>query len=223
MSRLAFPVLIGLGGLAILIYLGTWQVQRLGWKQDLIARIEAKISDTPIPLSQALEAERYTPVTLTGQFADGYLRALASRKTLGPVYRILRPFQTTDAGTIIVDTGWIKDGTAVLPVPTGQLTLIGNLDAPNEIDSFTPDPDTTANIWYARDVPAMAETLGTDPIMVVLRDRADPHLGVTPWPVDTRAIPNDHLQYAITWFSLALVWIGMTLYFMRRSTRAPQK
>ena len=71
----------------------------------------------------------------------------------------------------------------------------------------------------AGDVPALAEALGTEPVMIVLRGARDTELPVNPWPVDTSGIPNDHLQYAITWFSLAAVWSAMTLYFVLRTHR----
>ena len=66
----------------------------------------------------------------------------------------------------------------------------------------------------------MAEALDTRPILVVRRDA--PQLGgpLSPLPVDTSAIPNDHLQYAVTWFSLAAIWAGMSLYFIRRGSSA---
>lgn len=223
MGRVLFAVLVGIGGLAILLYLGVWQVQRLAWKEEKLAQIEATIGAAPRPLEAALDPfERYAPVELSGRFADGHVRMLASRKTLGPVYRILRPFELEGGRRILIDTGWLRDGRPVPEVPRDPLTLVGNLDTPDEADSFTPAPDLGSNIWFARDVPALAEALQTDPILVVLRDAADPDLGVIPWPVDTAGIPNDHLQYAITWFSLALIWTGMTIYFLRRR-RGPTK
>lgn len=218
MRRILFAIIVGLGGAAILISLGVWQVQRLAWKEDLISRIDARIGGTPTDLGTAIDttAPRYSPVRTTGEFAQGHLRVLASRKQTGAVYRIIRPFEAEGLGRILVDTGWQVDDATVSPPPTTALALTGNLDAPNETDSFTPAPDLKHNIWFARDVPAMAEALQTKPILVVLRAAPDSPLGVTPWPVDTAGIPNDHLQYAITWFSLATIWIGMSLYFLRR-------
>ena len=220
--RLWFLLIVGVIGTGILIWLGVWQVQRLAWKQDVLARIEARISATPLPLASAVEPEflRYAPVEVTGTFGEDHVRMLASRKSVGPVHRIIRPFETQTDGTILVDTGWQRDGTAVKAAPQGTLTLIGNLDAPNEADGFTPAPDLDANLWFARDVPALADVLGTRPILVVLRDAPESDLGVTPWPVDTAGIPNDHLQYAITWFSLALIWAAMTGYFLLRTRRS---
>ena len=219
--RLLFLLIVGLCGTGILLRLGLWQVERLAWKQDMLARIEAEIGAEPQPLAAALSPafRRYAPVEITGTFSDGHIRMLASRKSIGPVHRIIRPFATETAGRILIDTGWQHDGSDVAALPGGQLTLIGNLDAPNEADRFTPAPDREANLWFARDVPAMAAALDTSPVLVVLRDPPEIDLGVTPWPVDTAGIPNDHLQYAVTWFSLAVIWAGMTGYFLLRTRR----
>ena len=222
--RLWFLLIVGVAGVATLLSLGNWQVQRLAWKQDLLARIETEISAAPISLTEATTPTftRYAPVEITGQFGTGHIRMLASRKTTGAVHRIIRPFEAEGYGRILVDTGWAPAARAVGPVPQTPVTLIGNLDAPNEADSYTPAPDIDANLWFARDVPAMADTLSTASIMVVLRDAPEMDLGVTPWPVDTAGISNDHLQYAITWFSLAAIWGAMTAYFLLRHRRSPR-
>ncbi len=222
MNRVLFAGLIGIGGIAILLWLGTWQVQRLAWKQDLLAAIAAKIDASPVALAAALETaeNRYLPVEITGGFNPGHVRVLASRKTIGPVYRVLRGFDAEGVGPVVVDTGWIRDGEEITSPGPEVRTLIGNLDFPNEIDSFTPPPDIENNVWFARDVPALAEALGTQPVMVVLREGSKSDLGVTPWAVDTSNIPNDHLQYAITWFSLAAIWAAMSIHFLRRSRRS---
>ena len=95
-------------------------------------------------------------------------------------------------------------------------SVIANFRTVDEKDGFTPDPDLTANFWFARDVPALADALGTEPVLLILRQTSEPNPPVRPWPVDTSGIPNDHLQYAVTWFLLALVWAGMTLYLLWR-------
>jgi surfeit locus 1 family protein len=68
-------------------------------------------------------------------------------------------------------------------------------------------------------VDLMAKALETDPILIVMRDSSAANDGVTPLPVDTSRIPNDHLQYAITWFLLAAIWAAMTTHFLMRSRR----
>jgi surfeit locus 1 family protein len=225
MKRIIFFVLFGLGGVSILVSLGLWQMQRLAWKQDILGEISARVSDEPITMTEAFamgSPKRYTAVGTQGSFGNGYLRILASRKNIGAVYRIVRPFEAVEMGRILVDTGWLPVATEV-PLAPEWAIIDGNLDHPNESDSFTPAPDLEGNIWFARDVPAMADALNTSPIMIVARDTGKTNLGVTAWPVDTVNIPNDHLQYAITWFLLALIWGAMTAYFLLRSSRSPNE
>lgn len=222
MKRLGFALLIGLGGMAILLSLGIWQVQRLAWKQDLLAEIEAQISTAPValPASPTPERDRYLPVTVTGTIAEGpHARMLASRRQVGAVHRHIVPVETADGRRILVDLGWTEAEADLPELPAGPLSLTGNLDWPREVDGFTPAPDLDAHLWYARDVAAMSEAYGTRPILLVLREMPRTELGVTPWPVDTGGIPNDHLQYAVTWFSLAAIWGGMTLLFVARTRR----
>lgn len=222
MGRVAFLMIVGLGGVAILVSLGVWQMQRLAWKEAVLAEIEGRIADAPVPLPATPDPEEdaYLPVTVTGSWRPDYLRVLVSQKQVGAGYRIIRPLMT-DGRRILVDAGFVatEEAEALMLEEGGPVTIIGNLQWPQEVDGFTPAPDLDGNIWFARDVPAMAEALGTDPILVVRRE-APAGGPIAPLPVDTRAIPNDHLQYAITWFSLAAIWGGMTIYFLRRMRRA---
>lgn len=219
MKRLVFLLTFGLGGAAILISLGVWQVQRLAWKQGVIADIEARIDADPVSLPAALDPGRdaYLPVQVTGVLSPQYLRVLVSKKNVGAGYRIIRPM-TSQTRRIMIDMGFVTttDAEALKLEEGPPLTLIGNLQWPQETDKFTPDPDLSRNIWFARDVPAMAGALGTEPVLLVRRDTPQAGGPLSPMPVDTAAIPNDHLQYAATWFSLAAIWSVMTLFFLRR-------
>ena len=220
MGRLVFFVLIGLGGAAILVSLGVWQMQRLAWKEGVLANIETRIAAEPVslPANPDPEADAYLPVEVTGTLGASYLQVLVSKKNAGAGYRIIRPM-FLDNGDVLIDLGFVATADAGgLKFEEGPpLTIVGNLQWPQEVDKFTPEPDFENNIWFARDVEAMAEALNTRPILVVRREA--PQLGgpLSPMPVDTAAIPNDHLQYAITWFSLALIWVVMTFFFLRRA------
>ncbi|MBE1283219.1 MAG: SURF1 family protein [Rhodobacteraceae bacterium] len=219
MRRTWFFLIFGLAGLALLLSLGVWQVQRLGWKQDVLARIEAQIAGDPIalPTDPDPEADRYQPVSLSGRVAEGELHVLVSVKRTGPGYRVIVPFETDNGRRILLDTGFIPTEAKGTARPTGPAALTGNLHWPDEIDGFTPEPDVEGNIWFARDVPTMAEVLGTESVMVVAREPVIRGSGVGPLPVDTASIPNDHLNYAITWFSLAAIWSVIIVVFLRRS------
>ncbi len=221
MRRLAFLFIFGLGGAAILISLGVWQVQRLGWKEGVIADIEARIAADPVPLPQQPDPARdaYLPVEVSGTLGAEYLQVLVSKKQVGAGYRIIRPM-LREEGDIMIDLGFVttEDAEALKVEEGPSTTVVGNLQWPLETDSFTPEPDLANNIWFARDVTAMAEALGTQPVLVVRRQAPQSGGPVSPMPVDTAAIPNDHLQYAITWFSLAAIWVLMTFFFLRRGT-----
>ncbi|MEM8576374.1 MAG: SURF1 family protein [Pseudomonadota bacterium] len=222
MTRLLFLLVIGLGGAAILGYLGTWQVQRLAWKNAILEEIDTRIAAAPIPLPEAPdpETDTYLPVTATGTLSDAYIRVLASQKQIGAGYRIIRALDT-GARTVLVDEGFVRTAQGEdLSAPGGPVTITGNLHWPDEIDSFTPAPDLAANIWFARDVPALAEALNAEPTLIVARDMSPERTPVTPLPVDSGNIPNDHLEYAITWFSLAAIWAAMTAYFALRTHRS---
>jgi surfeit locus 1 family protein len=102
--------------------------------------------------------------------------------------------------------------------PDGLGQVIGNLQWPEEVDGFTPSNDLEANIWFARDVPSLAAHLNAEPILLVLRESSFDKDDTIPLPKMVSNIPNDHLNYAITWFSLALIWLGMSGYFLYRSS-----
>ncbi len=222
--RFIIPLLFGLIGVAVLVALGIWQVQRLAWKEAVLAEIEARIADEPVPLPASPDpvADRYRPVEMTGRFAPGILRVLVSRKQVGAGYRIVSPFETAAGRSVLVDRGFVKVNASLSPPPAGEVTVTGNLHWPDDRNSSTPENDVSGNTWFARDIRQMAKTLGTEPVLVVLRDLSQPDQSVTPLPVDTSGIPNDHLEYAITWFSLAAIWAAMTGYLIWRM-RKPEK
>ncbi|MEP5730624.1 MAG: SURF1 family protein [Sulfitobacter sp.] len=217
MSRALFLIIIGLGGAAILVALGVWQMQRLAWKQGVIADINARIvaASVAIPAQPDPTTDRFLPVEATGRFTGDTRRVLVSQKETGAGYRLITVFETEDR-RVLVDRGFVASDDKGIATPHLQVTVQGNLQWPQEIDSFTPEPDRANNIWFARDVPTLAAELKTDPVLIVARNVTNDDPVVTPLPVDTSRIPNNHLQYAITWFSLAAVWLAMSLLFLRR-------
>ncbi|UAB89592.1 SURF1 family protein [Ruegeria sp. SCSIO 43209] len=216
MHRILFLLIFGFAGLGLLLSLGIWQLQRLTWKQEVLAEIESRIAADPValPLQVSEDVDKYLPVTVTGEIEPGEIHVLVSVKQVGPGYRIIQSFATDDR-TILVDRGFVPTTAKQADRLTGPMEITGNLHWPDEVDGYTPDADIDGNIWFARDVPNLAAALGAEPVLLIARSETDPN--VTPMPVNTAGIPNDHLQYAIIWFGLALVWAAMTGYFLWRS------
>jgi surfeit locus 1 family protein len=123
----------------------------------------------------------------------------------------------------MVDLGFVPEAAKDADRMAAAVTVTGNLHWPDETDGWTPAPDATRGIWFARDVPAMAAALDSEQVLIVAREVTGADLGVTPWPIDTAAIPNDHRQYAITWFSLAAVWATMAGLLAWRAIRPTQE
>ncbi|SFJ32548.1 SURF1 family protein [Jannaschia pohangensis] len=216
--RLILPLLFGLGGFAVLVALGLWQVQRLDWKEGVIAEIEGRIGAAPValPAEPDPDADNYLPVVLTGTVAGPPLRVLGSWRGAGTGFRIVVPLET-DGRRIMVDLGVVPlDFGETIDLPDEPLAITGNLNWPDDQNDGTPPPE--GDLWYARDLTAMAPVLGTEPVMVVARSVA-PETIPLPTPVGVEGIPNSHLGYAIQWFGLALVWLGMTVFLLWRIRR----
>lgn len=223
MRRIVIPLIFGLAGAAMLISLGVWQVQRLAWKEGVLTGIEKRIAAEPVsmPENPNPDADQYLPVRITGMLGQPPLRVLVSRKQIGAGYRLITTL-STDKRTILVDLGFIKVDQPIPAFTDAPVTVTGNLNWPDDRNGSTPENDVAGNIWFARDVDEMAGMLGAEPVLLVLRHTSETDPVATPLPVDTAAIPNDHLSYAITWFSLAAIWLVMTGYFLWRTTRKPK-
>jgi len=221
LRRIIPPLIFGFAGAAVLIWLGIWQLQRLTWKEEVLANIEARITAPPVALPEQPDPQRdkYLPVRASGIARPG-LRVLVSVKNLGPGYRMI---SILDMGgrQVLLDRGFLKLETPSDLTGEQTITVTGNLHWPDEVDGLTPDPDLKTGLWFNRDVPAMAAALGTEPVLIIARKIDGGSFATTPLPVGTEGIPNDHLNYAITWFSLAAVWLLMTGYYLRRT--APMK
>jgi surfeit locus 1 family protein len=223
LARLILPLIFGLLGTAVLVGLGLWQVQRLDWKEAILADIEARIVAAPValPAAPAPDTDRYLPVRVTGVLQEPAIRVLVSQKQVGAGYRIIRPLQA-DGRRVMVDLGFLPVQAAQPEAGAQTVTILGNLHWPDEVDSYTPEPDVKADIWFARDLPRMAAYLDAEPVLVVARQTDLPDSALKPLPVDTSGIPNDHLGYAVTWFGLAIVWVVMTGFLLWRM-RKPVK
>ncbi|MBC7133146.1 MAG: SURF1 family protein [Roseovarius sp.] len=215
-------VIFGLAGFGLLVGLGIWQVQRLAWKEGVLAEIAAKIAAEPVALpAVAGEEARYLPVRAEGRIGAQALRVLVSRKQAGAGYRLISVLET-EGRRVLLDRGFIPVAREVPAPPEGEVVVTGNLHWPDDRTSATPENDVAGNMWFARDIAQMAGALGTEPLLIVAREVAPPEPGVVPLPVDLAGIPNDHLEYAVTWFSFALIWAVVVAVLIRRQFTAAQ-
>ena len=217
-----FTLLVGVVGTATLIWLGVWQLQRLEWKEGVLTEIAGRLDAPPVALPESVDPlrDRYLPIRVSGQVDDPDVLVQASLKRVGPGYRVIAPFTTQDGRRILIDRGFLRAANKTDPRLPLAMTVEGNLHWPDEVDGFTPDPDPSEGLWFARDVSSLAAHLGTEPVLLVARATSAEQPGIVPLPVDMAGISNNHLQYAVTWFGLALVWAVMTGYFLRARLRS---
>lgn len=219
LSKLRFrptlwPTLFSVPALIVLVGLCLWQVQRLHWKQDLIADREARVAAEPIALPAEggdAAALDYRRVRLEGVFRHDKELFLGARSMNGNVgYQVLTPFELSGGGAVLVDRGWVpverKD-----PASRAE----GQLAGPQTIDGIVrlaagkvwmqPDNEPDKNMWFFVDLPAMKTASGVDVRTDLYVDAGPaPNPGKYPVGGQTRIeLPNDHLQYAITWGLLA--------------------
>lgn len=211
-----FALVLGLSGAGVLIGLGVWQLQRLEWKEAIIAGAEGMIAADPVPLMAAPDfaTDRYRAVTVAGRFTGEEAHVLTSTRDDGPGFKVVAAYETTDGRRILIDRGYVPETEKTTPRPARAVEVTGNLAWPDDMTSATPGYNADRAIWYGRDLPGIAALLQTEEVMIIAR--SDTGDGVTSQPVTTAGFRNDHFQYAVTWFLLATVWLGMTLYLLWR-------
>lgn len=217
---------------AILLGLGTWQLVRLDWKTDLIAERTARLEAPPIALpteDAELDAVMWAPVTLTGQFLHDQELLLAARSQRGNVgSHVLTPFVRNEGPVVLVNRGWVPDdrrdpSARAAGQLQGTVTIRGLVTPGAGRNAFTPDNDPATNFWLSVDYPAMSAAVGRDLQPVVIDADATPNPGGFPLGGQTRlSIPNDHLQYAITWYLLALTLVVVYVAWNRKRMRERQ-
>ena len=207
-----WPTFFAVPALCVLLALGFWQVERLQWKEALIADMETRLHAAPVPLPAALsEADRYLQVEAKGWFDHAKEVRL---HTISPEYgmgeQIITPF-ITQHGTILVARGFALQGEA-LPMSEGPAVLTGHLRVPAGGNAFTPPADVEARKIYAFRMDHISQLMGIPegelaPLYIALED-------------DGIEIKNDHFEYALTWFGLALTLIGVYIAWHVKAGRS---
>lgn len=220
--------------MAILVGLGVWQLQRLRWKNDLLAHVAALQAAPARPLGPVLAAvargedESFTRVRLAcpGLATAAYVELYGLRDGQAGT-RLISACPTGDARypTLLVDRGFVADTiSARPPVAEGgaAVEVTGVLRAPDPASFATPPNDSAANRWFSRDAAAMAAALGAPtpaPLFLMAETASNPDWpALVPAPLPS-TIPNRHLEYAVTWFGLAAALAGVYAAMLFRRGR----
>ncbi|MGE0700655.1 MAG: SURF1 family protein [Hyphomicrobiaceae bacterium] len=224
---LLWPTVFMIVTLAVLLGLGTWQLQRKAWKDGLIAQIAARTTAPPIPLDAALarvakgEDLEYARIRVRGRWLGSSEVHLWVASSAGPGWHVYAPL-ATGGHVLVVNRGFVPDARrdpATRPEPaspnaTRDVELVGLLRKPEVKSYFTPDNNPTRNIWYWRDLDGMARAMRLEPGTLAPFFVDAEAAGSAPVPapqggVTRLDIPNSHLQYAVTWYGLAATLIGV--------------
>ncbi len=219
---------------AILIALGTWQVERLQWKEGLLTAIDERSHATPLPLDDILamqaagEPVEYRHTTVTGRFLNDREQFFFATHEGYSGYYVYTPLERADGSILFVNRGFVgidfKDpATRPESQPEGQVTVTGLArEALHEKPSWiVPENEPAKNIFYWKDLDGFTANAGLDPARVIdLYVDADATPNPGGWPVGGVTIvslPNNHLQYAVTWYGLAAALAAVfAARFLRR-------
>jgi surfeit locus 1 family protein len=222
--------------LILLFGLGTWQMQRKSWKDALVTRIDARITAPPVTIEEAERQRRatgdieYLRVRASGRFLNDQERYFyAPDQRLGPGYHVYTPLVVREAAGCR-DVVWVNRGFVTDAVKSpenrragqieGETAVVGLVRLPQEAGLFTPSNDAKRNLWFWRDLPALWASLGAQeipcslgaaPYLFTIDAQAEP-ANPGGWPkggTTIVSIPNRHLEYALTWYGLALTLLGV--------------
>lgn len=230
MARAARVALIVATALASVGFeaLAVWQVQRLGWKQDLIARVEQRLSAEPVapPTAEVGKPDEYRRLKLQGRFEPGEVLVQANT-VLGGGYWVLAPLRLADGRAVLVNRGFVPpEQRASIKAPDGNVELTGllRLTEPNGGPLRANDP--AAGRWYSRDVAGIAAQLKlVGPVAPFFVDEAAHPAQPPRWPrpgLTVVRFANNHAVYAATWAALAVMAAAAAGWLWREERRRLQ-
>lgn len=228
--QVAAVLLLGAGLLAGFMALGIWQVERLAWKRELIARVDARVSAPAMPWEMAAalppaEAE-YRHVSLTGHFDHDRETLVKAVTELGGGFWVLTPLTTPEGEVVLINRGFVPaERRDPATRPEGQVgggvSLQGLMRLTEPGGAFLRRNDPAADRWYSRDIAAIATARGLGPVAPVFMD-ADATAQPGGLPVGGLTVirfRNTHLSYALTWFALAAMVAGGMVILIRHERR----
>jgi len=240
--RVVLPAIVIVGALGVLIALGTWQLERRVWKEDLIATLARRLSAPPAHLParerwQRLDAakDEFTRVEFPATFVPGeeafvYSSGSGLRPDVKePGYWVFSPARLSGGSLVVVNRGFVPEGrqdakTRPDGEPDGVVDIVGVMRWPEPRGTFTPNDEPARSLWFARDPAAMAKAKSWGTIAPFYIDQEAPAApGGLPRVGPLKAdLPNNHLQYAITWYGLAAVLVIVSLLLFRSRRREAQ-
>lgn len=215
-------------GVAALAGLGFWQLQRLEWKRALIAAAETRAHAAPVDITGLIDKPageiEYAHAKARGAYLPGEAFLFSTIEDGRVGVQVISPFRLASGQMILVDRGFVEaEGPkreSYAPPPAGTVEIAGLVRASRAAGPFTPKPDAARRLWYARDAAGMARSLGlasAPPVFLAL-DAGAP--GERPEGGKTKlTFRNEHLEYALTWFALAGVLVGVYLAYHRGKGR----
>jgi len=236
---LVLPSLFALALFVVLVSLGVWQIERKAWKEGLIATLDARLAAPPVALpppqswpSLDPAADEFRRVKLRVEFpAMSEARLYASGSAIRddikqPGYFVFAPARLPDGSEVVINRGYVEDPrpgpeTKPSPRPDGPVEIVGVIRFPDKPGWFDTDYSARDQLWFVRDTPDMAARRQWGPVAPFYIDQETPvPPGGVPKPGQlTVHLRNEHLQYAITWFGLALVLVVMFGIWVRKRNR----
>lgn len=242
--RLLWPGLLSAIALVVLLSFGTWQVQRMYWKENLISSVTARLAAEPVALPPsaewpALEPDtyQYRRITVTGRYLHAHEQRaymVISSPKGGPLggqgHWVMTPFESVEGAVIWINRGFIPLHLADQDITTGQtdiMTLKGLMRSPEKAGFATPGNDFgfDGTLWFVRDPAAMTQHTSLEsgevaPFFVDLEAGSGPTL---PQAGETViAFSNRHFGYVLTWYGIALTLIGVFIAFAVREYKRGQ-
>ena len=217
--RLLGPGLMTAAMMIVLLGLGTWQVQRLFWKQAFLARIDQAEAAPPVPLTQ--DPIPFAKLSVAGTFLSGQtalygaeVRDLPAGPAMGA--RLIVPLREANGDVVLVDRGWVPEARAVpIDQPAGPVTVTGYARFGDSAHWFSAQDDAVGRRFFTLDPGVIGRALGqprVPPFVLVALAPSPEAPAATVWPDPARHLPrppNSHLSYAATWYGLAVALLAI--------------
>ena len=215
------------------VALGTWQVERRGWKLDLIAQVDQRVHAAPVAAPGPAQwpqvnaaSDAYRHVQVTGRFIGAADTLVQASTELGAGFWVLTPLRRDDGSVVLVNRGFVPPEQRDRAVrgadaSTDAITVTGLLRVTEPDGGFLRRNDAMANRWYSRDVPVIAAARGLGPVAPYFID-ADAALHPQDGPVGgltVIAFHNNHAVYAVTWYVLALMVVAGAVIVIREELK----